>query len=204
MGRTSSRLQKGREVGTPPAPAQELIDAWFDAVLAGEADEPHPTYGDRLNVKFTDGLMTLSGELETKRDRDEMLRQARRRIGHGLRAIDAHKLRVAERLERRGVLDQTLIAAFGEADVAELVRNFVIQRSGTKPKLQEVVKAGEVNKLRRLLPAEYVEDAQKALEKNEALLILCVDETDAFGVRKLLEEDARSSWTIALPPQVAA
>lgn len=199
-----SRPQKKSEGGTGPAPSQELIDAWFDTVLAGEADGPHPTFGDRVKVKFSDGLMTFSGELDSERDRDELLRQARKRIGTGLRAIDADNLRVAARRERRGVLDQTLIAAFDEAEVAELVRNFVIQRSPTKAKLQEIVKAGEIGKLRRLLPEEFVEDAQKALEKNEALLILRVDETDAFNVRKLLEEDTRSTWTIALPPQVAA
>jgi hypothetical protein len=59
----------------------------------------------------------------------ELLRHTRKRLGNGLRPIDADNLRVAERLVRRGVLDQTLIAVFDEADVAELVRNFVIQRS---------------------------------------------------------------------------
>jgi hypothetical protein len=204
MRRIDPRPQKESEGGTRPAPAQELIDAWFDTVLAGEADEPHPVYGDRVEVKFTDGLMTLSGELDSERERDELVRQARQRIGSGLRAIDADKLRVAHRPEKRGVLYQTIIAAFDGPDVADLVRNFVIQRSPRTPMLQEVVKAGEVDRIRQLLPADFVPDAQKALKKNAALLILRVDETDAFDVRRLLEEDTRSTWTIALPPQVPA
>jgi hypothetical protein len=204
MRRIHARPHKKSKGGTRPAPAQELIDAWFDTVLAGEADEPHPAFGDRLRVKFTDGRMTLSGELPSKRDRDELLQQARHRIGSGLRAIDAGNLRVAKRAEKRGVLDQTLVAAFAEPDVAELVRNFIIQRSRTTPKLQVVVTAEEIDKLRQLLPDDFVEDARKALHKNKALLILRVDETDAFDVRRLLEEDTRSTWTLALPPQVAA
>jgi hypothetical protein len=204
MRRIHARPHKRSKGGTRPAPAQELIDAWFDTVLAGEADEPHPAFGDRLRVKFTDGRMTLSGELPSKRDRDELLQQARHRIGSGLRAIDAGNLRVAKRAEKRGVLDQTLVAAFREPDVAELVRNFIIQRSRTTPKLQVVVTAEEIDKLRQLLPDDFVEDARKALHKNKALLILRVDETDAFDVRRLLEEDTRSTWTLALPPQVAA
>jgi hypothetical protein len=204
MRRIHARLHKKSKGGTRPAPAQELIDAWFDTVLAGEADEPHPVFGDSVRVKFTDGRMTLSGELPSKRDRDELLRQARHRIGSGLRAIDAGNLRVAKRAEKRGVLDQTLVAAFPEPDVAELVRNFIIQRSRTTPKLQVVVTAEEIDKLRHLLPDDFVEDARKALHKNKALLILRVDETDAFDVRRLLEEDTRSTWTLALPPQVTA
>jgi hypothetical protein len=84
------------------------------------------------------------------------------------------------------------------------VRSFIIQRSRTTPKLQVVVTAEEIDKLRKLLPDDFVEDAQKALHKNRALLILRVDEIDAFDVRRLLEEDTRSTWTLALPPQVAA
>jgi hypothetical protein len=38
-----SRPSKGEQGGTSLAPTQELIDAWFDTVLAGEADEPHPS-----------------------------------------------------------------------------------------------------------------------------------------------------------------
>jgi hypothetical protein len=102
------------------------------------------------------------------------------------------------------VLDQVLIAAFEEPDLAEVVRKFIIQRSRLTPKLQAVVKAGEVDKLRRLLPEKFVTDAQKALEKKKALLILRVDETDAFDFRRLLEEDTRSTWTIALPPEIAS
>jgi hypothetical protein len=204
MRRIHARPHKKSKGGTRPAPAQELIDAWFDTVLAGEADEPHPVFGDSVRVKFTDGRMTLSGELPSKRDRDELLRQARHRIGSGLSAIDAGKLRVAKRPEKRGVLDQTLVAAFPEPDVAELVRNFIIQRSRTTPKLQVVVTAEEIDKLRHLLPDDFVKDARKALRKNKALLILRVDETDAFDVRRLLEEDTRSTWTLALPPQVTA
>jgi hypothetical protein len=35
-------------------------------------------------------------------------------------------------------------------------------------------------------------------------LILTIDETEAFRVRELLEEDTRSEWTIATPPQLLA
>lgn len=187
-----------------PERAKELIDAWFDTVLAGEYDEPHPIYGDRVKVKVADGVMTLSGELDSERDRDELLGQARQRISNGFRKVDAANLKVLERPEKHGVLDQTLIAAFEGPEVADLARNYINQRTRIRPKLQEIVTAGEVDRLRQLLADGFVEAAQKALKKNKALLILRVDETEAFDVRRLLEEDTRSTWTIAEPPQVAA
>jgi hypothetical protein len=46
--------------------------------------------------------------------------------------------------------------------------------------------------------------ARKALDPGQALLLLTVDETEVFRVRELLEEDTRSEWTVASPPQLSA
>jgi hypothetical protein len=188
--------------GSKQALAAAAVDAWWDTVIAGEADEPHPVHGERLKIRFKGGRMVISGELDSKRERDELVRQARMRIGRGVRELDASDLKVAPRDERRGVLDQTLVAAFPETDLASLVREYLIQR-GVTPIREEIVQAGQVARLRSLLPDTFVPDAERALGKNKALLILRVDETDAFKVRRLLEEDTRSTWTIALPPELA-
>jgi hypothetical protein len=71
------------------------------------------------------------------------------------------------------------------------------------PKAQAIIRAGQEDRLRRLLPEEFALDAERVLRKNQALLILRVDETDAFNVRRLLEEDTRSMWTVATPPDLA-
>jgi hypothetical protein len=36
------------------------------------------------------------------------------------------------------------------------------------------------------------------------VLVMRVDETDAFTVRGLIEEETRCHWTLATPPEVAA
>lgn len=173
-------------------------------MLAGEAGEPHPIHGDRVNVHLSGGRLTLSGELDSKEDRDGLVEEARQRIGNGLEDVDARHLRIAARPYAHGILDQTLVAAFPEAEVADLVRKLIIQRARVKPRVSEVVHAGQVEKLRQLLPDDFLRDAQGALAKNKALLVMTVDETDAFDVRRLLEEDTRSTWTVALPPQLSA
>ena len=53
------------------------------------------------------------------------------------------------------------------------------------------------------MPADYLDDARKHLERGAALLIMRVDETLAFRVRGLLEEDTRSQWTVATPPELS-
>jgi hypothetical protein len=167
--------------------------------MAGEAEEPHPIHGERLKVRLKDGRIVISGEVDSRRDRDALIAQAKQKIGH---EVDASALAVVERRESRGVLDQTLIAAFPEPGVAELARDLVTQHARVTLKAQAIIRAGQEDRLRRLLPEEFAVDAERVLRKNQALLILRVDETDAFNVRRLLEEDTRSTWTVATPPHL--
>jgi len=91
-------------------------------VLAGESDEPHPIFGERISVRVAGERLVISGELERDQDRDALLQQARARIGHGIRELDAARLRVAHGHERPGLLDQTLVAAFPDRETADLAR----------------------------------------------------------------------------------
>jgi hypothetical protein len=200
MGRPNSPANRKERRSRPNEPAAAVVDAWWTGVLAGEAEEPHPIYGERLKVRLKDGRVVMSGEVDSRRDREALIAQAKQKTGH---EVDASALAAVERRERRGVLDQTLMAAFPEADVAELARDLVARHTRVTPKAQAIIRAGQEDRLRRLLPEEFALDAERVLRKNQALLILRVDETDAFNVRRLLEEDTRSMWTVATPPDLA-
>ena len=183
--------------------AAASVAAWWDVVLAGDVDEPHPMYGEQLTVHLSDGRLRLSGELERQEDREELVRQARVRVGHGVHQIDVSGLRVRGRHERRGILDQTLVAAYHHRDTADLARKFVLEHSRVTPKHDEIVEPKNASRLRQLLPPELVDDAKQILDRNYSLLVIRVDETDAYRVRALLEEETHSAWTIASPPRVA-
>ena len=60
-----------------------LVHAWWASVLAGDVYDPHPIHRD-VTVRLHGGRLRLSGELESIEDRDELVRQARERIGHGI------------------------------------------------------------------------------------------------------------------------
>jgi hypothetical protein len=202
--RVDSRGRKSSAKGSSQGEASaSLVDAWWATVLAGDVTEPHPIFGD-VKVQLRGGLLRLSGELESVPDRDELVRQARQRIGHGIDSLDVSGLRNASRREKPGILEQTLISAFPSTDAAEFARDFVIKHSRVVPKLSEIVDPHHADRLKALIPEGFVPDARKALDGGHALLILTIDETEAFRVRELLEEDTRSEWTIATPPQLFA
>ena len=206
MRRSRSRAQQdGRKGSGRPAPARNqdasLVDAWWASVLAGDVYDPHPVYND-VKVRLHGGRLRLSGELETKADRDELVQQARTRVGHGIDHVDASNLRVASRTEKPGILEQTLISAFPGREAAAYARDFVVEHSRVVPMHSGIVDAGSAQRLDTLLPDEFAHDTGKALDSGHALLVLRVDETDAFKVRELLDEDTRSKWTVALPPRL--
>jgi hypothetical protein len=208
MTRTNTQPQKPARVSEkldvePAGAGAALIDAWWASVLAGDLYQPHPVYGV-LKAHLDGGRLRLTGELETEADRNELVRQARERIGHGIDRVDVSRLTVANHREKPGILHQTLVSAFPNREAAEFARAFVSKHSRVALEEDEIVDSTHADKLRSLLPEEFISDASKALDAGEALLILRVDETAAFRVRELLEEDTRSEWTIAVPPQLIA
>jgi hypothetical protein len=200
---TTTRGRKSAARGALRSNASaSLVDAWWARVLAGDLSEFHPVFGD-VKVHLHGGLLRLSGELESDADWKELVRQARLRFGHGIDDVDVSGLTVASRREKPGILEQTLISAFPSRDAAEFARDFVIRHSRVVPKQSEIVDQNHADKLRTLIPGDFVRDARKALDGGHALLILRVDETEAFRVRELLEEDTRSEWTMVAPPELS-
>lgn len=192
-----------RTTTTRAAVSAAVLDAWWAAVLAGDVSEPHPILGE-VKVSLHGGLLRLSGELESGADRTELVRQARQRIGDGIDGVDVSRLTTANRREKPGILEQILVSAFPSPDAAEFARDFVVKHSRVVPKENEIVDSNRAGRLRALVPKDLVRKARNALDGRHALLILRVDETEAFRVRELLEEDTRSEWTMTAPPQPIA
>jgi hypothetical protein len=186
-------------VELPPDTAGR-VEAWWHDVLAGQVDEPHPVHGPDLDVAFKGGVLRLSGELPSEDDRKALLNEAKQFVGGGVDRVDAKRLRVARRKEKRGILDQTLIAAFANRRVAELARDYLIDTRRVEPEQLEILEASQRDKAARLLPEAFLSDVAKAFKAGQAVLILRIDETSAFRVRELLAEETRSLWTISTPP----
>ncbi|MDQ6719909.1 MAG: hypothetical protein M3003_03845 [Candidatus Dormibacteraeota bacterium] len=197
-------IANNMKVVQSPDSAGRRVKSWWAAVLAGQVDEPHPNHGADLDVAFKGGVLHLSGELASETDRQTLLEEARDFVGHGVDKVDAKHLTVANaREEKHGVLDQTLIAAFANRDVAEFARKYLVESRRVKPKQLEILDPPQEGRAAQLLPPDFVSDVQKAFKAGQAVLILRVDETEAFRVRELLAQETRSIWTIATPPAPA-
>ncbi|MEA2656179.1 MAG: hypothetical protein QOI23_1544 [Chloroflexota bacterium] len=185
-------------------PVSAAIDAWWDAILAGRVDEHHPVHGDDLKVGIKHNVLRLAGALPSEEDRRELLDKAESYVGHGIDQVDAKHLKVVERKEKPGILEQTLIAAFRNRDVAEVARKYLVEIRRVKAKQIEILDSGQEDQVRRLVPEAFLDNVRRSFEAGEAVLYLRVDETDAFKVRELLAEDTRSIRTVATPPTLAA
>jgi len=174
---------------------------WWASVLAGQVDDPHPIYGADLHITFKGGVLRLSGELPSEADKKELTKEARGFVGRGVEKINARHLTVAKSREKAGILEQTLIAAFPNREVAEYARRYLVDSRRVEPKQLDILDShqGEA-KARQLLPPAFLSDVQRAFKAGDAVLLLRVDETSAFKVRELLAEETRSLWTIATPP----
>jgi hypothetical protein len=207
MMRPSARRPEQARSGSvravePESVSEALVHAWWASVLAGNVYEPHPVHGPAVKVRLHGNRLRLSGELESAPDRNELIRQARQRVGRGIDGVDASDLTLARRDEQQGILDQTLISAFPNREAAEYARAFVIKHSRVMPKQHHIVDSTDLNQMPDLVTEGFIPTARKALDKGKAVLLLQVDETQAFRVRELLEEDTRSEWTVAIPPNL--
>jgi len=178
--------------------AANQVESWWTAVLLGQAGQPHPLYGDAVDVKLHGGVVHLSGQLDSPQDRQELIAEGHRYLGRGIDDVDARRLTVKRRDERRGLFDQTIIAAFPNPAVADHALAFLRQHRRLRPKDAGTVKSGHDPLLEKI--GEFATDARKALQHGHGVLVTRVDETDAFEARELLDEDTRSIWTMVTPP----
>lgn len=98
----------------------------------------------------------------------------------------------------RGILDQTIIAAFANPALAEQARKSLREHGRLNPKELLVVKSGRDPVLNRI--GDFAVDVRKALADGNGIVMVRLDELDAFEARELLDEDMRSLWTVGTPP----
>ena len=120
-------------------PDAVAIDAWWKAIMAGGVDEPHPVHGDDLKISIRHGVLRLVGTMPTEDDKRELLGRAREYVGHGIDKVDARRLKVFERKEKPGILEQTLIADFANRDVAEIATRHLVDIRRLKAKQIEIL-----------------------------------------------------------------
>lgn len=181
--------------------------AWWISVFAGQVDHSHPIHGTDVTARIEGDTLILAGQVPTKGDLHEIEREARHLRGQGIRHIRTELRVVPETTEEKGMLVQTLMGIFETAEQARFAAGYLEGHAHVQPDLMRVIApddpAGGMTLPRALLPEAFWEDAEQALAAGRALLIVTVDETEAFKARELIEEETRSLRTVILPPEPA-
>ena len=95
---------------------------------------------------------------------------------------------------------------FESPDAAAFAQSYLTEHVHVHPERLAVFDASAPDAAARIaasLPAAYHDDAQQALAAGRSVLIVTVDETEAFKTRELLDEETRSLKTVVVPPAAA-
>ncbi len=185
----------------------EIIRAWWTSVLTGHVDAPHPVHGGKLATRLEGTTLIVSGTVATEEDRRGIAAETEHLQGRGITTVRNELEVVPEVTDERGLLVQTLVGIFESATRAGFAQGYLEGNAHVRPQLIRVISPDNPEdaraELRALLPEAFWADAGKALDEGHALLILTVDETEAFKARELLDEDTHSLQTLLLPPEAA-
>lgn len=201
---------------TPTAqPAQlevpEHVMSWWIDLLEGEAEGSHPLFGNALQASLEGQTLVVGGALPSeagRRDLERELRLVTERRGVAVR----NETSVApEGAEASGLLEQTLVAVYEQELHARLaidqvqsnpllgrVRIQMLQPNGDRPA------DGVAASAQRHDASTYQDEVRQALEDGQAVVVATADETAAFALRQLLDEETRSLHVLVMPPVVSA
>jgi hypothetical protein len=184
---------------------QDRVHAWWTAVLAGQADQSHPVHGTDVKARVEGNTLVISGHVASEADRDEIKREADHLKGHGIKRVRDELRVTGGETEERGLLTQTLIGVFETEEQAGFAAGYLEGHAHVATESLQVILPGDTGAglrvLHALVPETYWPECQKALAAGHALLVVTVDEVDAFKVRELLEEETQSLRTLVLPPE---
>jgi len=200
--------QRTRTPAEPEVP--EHIMSWWVGLLEGDSEGSHPVFGSRLQAKLEEQTLVVSGDLPSEAGRRDLERELRL-VAEGRQLQIQNDTTVApEGEEEQGLLEQTLVAIYDE----ELHAKLAVEQVKSNPLLRSVRlqildpqrfggPAAADGMSRQHVAPTYRRDVQEAVAAGKFVVVATVDETDAFILRELLDEDTRSRQVLVMPPIIA-
>jgi hypothetical protein len=200
--------QRTRMPAEPEVP--EHIMSWWIGLLEGAAGGSHPVFGSRIEAKLDEQTLVVSGALPSEAGRRDLERELRMVAQRGQLAVRNDTTVAPEGAETQGLLEQTLVAIYDGALHAKLaveqIKGNPLLRSVRfqilAPRSFEDHGAADGDSRQHVAPT-YRREVQEALAAGQFVVVATVDETDAFILRELLDEDTRSRRVLVMPPIVA-
>jgi hypothetical protein len=187
----------------------ERVGAWWTSVIAGQADQSHPIQGTKIAAKIEGDTLVVRGKVPTQADLEEIRAEVEHLAGHGVAHVRVEVAVEEEGTQQKGLLRQTLVGAFETEELAGFAAGYLEGHAHVAREAMLIVEAdgNDAPKDRAALDylgPPYADQVRATLDAGRSVLIVSVDEVDAFRVRELLDEETRSLETLVLPPQPAS
>jgi hypothetical protein len=194
MKRQSRRRQEKREIIHSP------IDAWWLSVLAGSSAGSHPVMNE-IKARMDGDTVVLSGTVAAERDRDDVEREVRGLQSPLITGVRNEIEVKPTNTEQPGLTTQVVMAFYATAEQAEFAREYLETLDRRTMIDLELAADPSDPSWRALVPPDFHEDVEQALLGERVALIAKADETDAFKLREIIDEETRSLATLVAPPQ---
>jgi len=185
---------------------QDRTCAWWTTVLVGQLSGSHPVHGTDIHAELQGDTLVVTGTVPTAQDRHDIEAEVAHLQGKGFTTLQNDLVVGADSEDQAGLLTQTLVAAFENPETAAFAQSYLTEHAHVHPERLLVVAPTDraaADHLVALLPDANRDDAQRALTAGRTLVVVTVDETEAFKTRELLDEETRSLETLVLPPAAA-
>ena len=182
------------------AVTQPAIEAWWLSVLEGGVIQAHPIYVG-LRAHVANGVLVITGTVPTTEARGEVVQVARRVCATAVRDIQDKITVRPDDDGQAGLLMQTVIAIFSDGSQADFAMQYIEGRPDVMAESLQLIVQSDANvSWEQAVPEEYRHTVGKALAAGHAVVVSTVDETRAFRLRELLEEETKSIETLVSPP----
>jgi hypothetical protein len=184
----------------------QRVAAWWASLIAGQVEQSHPIHGSKIAAKVEGDTLVVRGKLPSGDDLAELRAELKHIEGHGVAHVRMEVSVNEAGTQQKGLLRQTLIGAFETAELAGFAAGYLEGHAQVPRESMLLVEADsdDAPKDRAALDGlgpPFTDQARALLDDGRSLLIVNVDEVDAFRVRELLDEETRSLETLVLPPR---
>jgi len=181
-------------------PLAEKVGAWWLEVLSSEKGRGHPIYGANVHARLRGDTLTVVGSVESKAAQ-EALREEILTLNEGGIHRVRFKVVVAELPGERGVLRQTIMAFYTNPEQARMAQRYLEGRPGARPSRTDVLDEQSVAGALGAVAVGWKRELADGFRKGKSLLLVEVDEVEAFRALELLDE-TKSLEILVLPPVV--
>jgi hypothetical protein len=204
MSRTETLYTRGSSMATPDQvghdPLAEKVGAWWLDVLAGEKGRDHPIYGADIHARLRGDTLTVVGSVESKAAHEALREEMLTLNEGGIRQV-RFKVEVAELPGERGVLRQTIMAFYTNSEQARMAQRYLEGHPGVRPTRTELLDEQTVAGVLKAVAGQWTRELADGFRKGKSLLLVEVDEVEAFRATELLD-DTKSLEILVLPPVV--